>query len=267
MQRQKISVHSREFANCFYLPGDGALGALPQSLGRLPEWVPRSVPTDRPIFPFCDSTRCPSPSFAKKCLERIRWRTQCVQWVSGRAIRSMFQTGTQITSFYPLYTFPWTYTYVYTYRFLPFSISLVASRAWRGYNLYSVVFETGTCVSSVEEDTTCIPSRSLLSSVCTCYSGSLLVGYSDLYSCLIQSSKDVEIRQAIVDIIGPVRLYWSVFWDYILETSLSQLITRDCTPVQLKNVSVAFYEITSVLWVGYLEKLLSNNMESTSVNK
>jgi len=69
--------------------------------------------------------------------------------------------------------------------------------------------------------------------------------YSDR-SCvrLIQSSKDVEIRQAIVDIIEPVGLYWSVFWNYILEISLSQLITR--LYYQLKNISVALYEITSV---------------------
>lgn len=43
-----------------------------------------------------------------------------------------------------------------TYRFLPFSISLIPSRAWRGCNLYSVVFETGTYMRIfVAEDRMC----------------------------------------------------------------------------------------------------------------
>lgn len=78
----------------------------------------------------------------------------------------------------------------------------------------------------VAEDTTCVPTRSLRVGVASVY---VCACYSDSSRACAESSKDVEIRQAIVDIIGPVGLCWSVFWDYILETPLSPLITRDCT--------------------------------------
>ena len=108
------------------------------------------------------STHRPPPSFSflwpdplsfSFIRQKVSWAdslkdSTCPARVLSTAIRSMFQAGTQITSFYPLYTFPRIHTHIYTYRFLPFSISLVVSRAWRACNLYSMVFETGTCMSS-----------------------------------------------------------------------------------------------------------------------
>lgn len=61
-----------------------------------------------------------------------------------------FQRGVQNTSL-SIYV----YVYLLTHpsantrtKFPPFLISFVASNAWRGCNLHSLVFETGTCVSS-----------------------------------------------------------------------------------------------------------------------
>lgn len=108
------------------------------------------------------STHRPPPNFFFLLLDPLSFSfvRQKVTWADSlkdsTCPASLRQTDTfhvsggdaDCLSFYPLYTFPRTHTHVHIYRFLPFSIFRVASRAWRGCNLYSVVFETGTRVSS-----------------------------------------------------------------------------------------------------------------------
>lgn len=139
--------------------------------------------------------------------------------------------GTQITSFYFLYTLLRTHIQI----FLLFSISLVASHAWRGCNLYSVVLETGTCVSSSQRTPHMCPyvySRVGVASVHVCECQLLC-------SCLIHSTKDIEIRQAIVDNwtgqTVPVSFLGLHSWNPFVSTHHPRLY------YQLKEASVALY--------------------------
>lgn len=156
-------------AKCFYLLGDGTRCSSP--IARASPQMGSRISIHRPMpdFSFLRSNPL-SFSFVHRKVYGFAEGLGVSNESTDRATRSMFQRGKggcKTSSSLSFSLSPNTSFRGYTHQIFTFlHLFCSTARLWRGCNLHSLVFETGTCVSSfVEETATCVH---MFTFVCIC---------------------------------------------------------------------------------------------------